>query len=171
MRHKKHHQGLGLKKEHRIALLANLGSSLIKSGRVKTTLTKAKALRPFIEPIISLAKKGTLHHRRLAMSRLRDEDAVTLLFNEKVTMFAKRNGGFTRIYKLSNQRLGDAAEMALVEFVSAEDPGYKKAKGKKSAKKAGPKKSKKAEAVETASEATAASEAPAAETPDAETKE
>jgi large subunit ribosomal protein L17 len=169
MRHKKHHQGLGLKKEHRIALLANLGSSLIKSGRVKTTLTKAKALRPFIEPIISLAKKGTLHHRRLAMSRLRDEDAVTLLFNEKVTMFAKRNGGFTRIYKLSNQRLGDAAEMALVEFVSAEDPGYKKAKAKKPAKKAGPKKSKKA-AAETAADAPAA-EAPAAETPAPETKE
>jgi large subunit ribosomal protein L17 len=169
MRHQKHHHGLGLKKEHRTALMANLGSSLIKSGRVKTTLTKAKALRPFIEPIISLAKKGTLHHRRLAMSRLRDEDAVTLLFNEKVTMFAKRNGGFTRIYKLSNQRLGDAAEMALVEFVSAEDPGYKKAKAKKSAKKAGPKKSKKA-AAETAAEAPA-SEAPAAETPAPETKE
>jgi large subunit ribosomal protein L17 len=169
MRHQKHHHGLGLKKEHRTALMANLGSSLIKSGRVKTTLTRAKALRPFIEPIISLAKKGTLHHRRLAMSRLRDEDAVTLLFNEKVTMFAKRNGGFTRIYKLSNQRLGDAAEMALVEFVSAEDPGYKKAKAKKSAKKAGPKKSKKA-AAETAAEAPA-SEAPAAETPAPETKE
>jgi large subunit ribosomal protein L17 len=169
MRHQKHHHGLGLKKEHRTALMANLGSSLIKSGRVKTTLTKAKALRPFIEPIISLAKKGTLHHRRLAMSRLRDEDAVTLLFNEKVTMFAKRNGGFTRIYKLSNQRLGDAAEMALVEFVSAEDPGYKKAKAKKSAKKAGPKKGKKA-AAETAAEAPA-SEAPAAETPAPETKE
>jgi large subunit ribosomal protein L17 len=169
MRHQKHHHGLGLKKEHRTALMANLGSSLIKSGRVKTTLTRAKALRPFIEPIISLAKKGTLHHRRLAMSRLRDEDAVTLLFNEKVTMFAKRNGGFTRIYKLSNQRLGDAAEMALVEFVSAEDPGYKKAKAKKSAKKAGPKKGKKA-AAETAAEAPA-SEAPAAETPAPETKE
>ncbi|HUG09541.1 MAG TPA: 50S ribosomal protein L17 [Opitutaceae bacterium] len=169
MRHKKHHQGLGLKKEHRIALLANLGSSLVKHGRVKTTLTKAKALRPFIEPIISLAKKGTLHHRRLAMSRLRDEDAVTLLFNEKVTMFAKRNGGFTRIYKLSNQRLGDAAEMALVEFVSAEDPGYKKAKAKKPGKKAGPKKGKKA-AAGSAAEAPAA-EAPAAETPAPETKE
>jgi large subunit ribosomal protein L17 len=169
MRHQKHHHGLGLKKEHRTALMANLGSSLIKSGRVKTTLTRAKALRPFIEPIISLAKKGTLHHRRLAMSRLRDEDAVTLLFNEKVTMFAKRNGGFTRIYKLSNQRLGDAAEMALVEFVSAEDPGYKKAKAKKSAKKSVPKKSKKA-AAETAAEASAA-ETPAAETPAPETKE
>jgi large subunit ribosomal protein L17 len=165
MRHQKHHQGLGLKKEHRIALLANLGSSLIKSGRVKTTLTKARALRPFIEPIITLAKKGTLHHRRLALSRLRDEDAVTLLFNEKATQFANRTGGYTRIYKLSQQRLGDAAEMALIEFVSAEDPGYKKAKGKKAAKKAGPKNGKKAAAE------TAAAEAPAADAPAAEAKE
>lgn len=164
MRHQKHHHGLGLKKEHRTALMANLGASLIKSGRVKTTLARARALRPFIEPIITLAKKGTLHHRRLAVARIRDEDAVTLLFNEKAKMFAKRNGGFTRIYKLSTQRLGDAAEMALIEFVGAEDPGYKKGKGKKAAKKASPKKAKKAEAA-------AAPEAPAAETSAAETKE
>jgi len=167
MRHKKHRQGLGLKKEHRTALLANLGASLVKKGRVKTTLAKAKALRPFIERVISSAKRGTLHDRRLAVARLRDEDAVTLLFNEKAKMFAKRNGGFTRIYKLSNQRLGDAAEMALIEFVGAEDPGYKKSKGKKAAaKKAAPKKAKAAKAskaTETAPE-TAASEEPAAET-------
>ena len=166
MRHQKHHHTLGLTKEHRTALLANLGSSLVKKGRVTTTLARARALRPFIEPIISLAKKGALHHRRLAMSRLRDEDAVTLLFNDKVKMFAKRNGGFTRIYKLSEQRLGDAAEMALVEFVGADDPGYKKSKGKKSAKKASPRKSKKtgesAPAAESAeSTAPAAPEAPA----------
>ncbi|HEY5550808.1 MAG TPA: 50S ribosomal protein L17 [Opitutaceae bacterium] len=166
MRHQKHRQGLGLKKEHRIALLANLGASLIKKGRIKTTLAKAKALRPFIERIISHAKRGTLHDRRLALSRLRDEDAVTLLFNEKAMMFAKRNGGFTRIYKLSTQRLGDAAEMALIEFVGADEPGYnKRSKGKKAAaKKASPKKSKKTEAAEAAAEAPATPEAPAAET-------
>jgi large subunit ribosomal protein L17 len=170
MRHQKHHHGLGLKKEHRIALMANLGSSLIKKGRVRTTLARAKALRPFIEPIITLAKKGSLHHRRMALSRLRDEDAVTLLFNEKATQFANRTGGYTRIYKLSQQRLGDAAEMALIEFVSAEDPGYKKSKGKKTAKKAGPKKGKKAPAETAAAEAPAA-DAPAAETPAPGTKE
>ena len=143
MRHQKHRHQLGVKKEHRTALLANLGASLVKKGRVRTTLPKARALRPFIERVITLAKKGTLHHRRLALSRLRDEDAVTLLFNEKVSMFSKRNGGYTRIYKLSQPRLGDAAEMALIEFVGADDPGYKKSRGKKSAKKASPRKSKK----------------------------
>lgn len=168
MRHKKHRHQLGVKKEHRSALLANLGASLVKKGRVRTTLPKARALRPFIERVITLAKKGSLHHRRLALSRLRDEDAVTLLFNEKVTQFAKRSGGYTRIYKLSDQRLGDAAEMALIEFVGAEDPGYKKGKGKKAAKKASPKKGKKAEA---AAEAAPAAEAPAADTPASEAKE
>jgi large subunit ribosomal protein L17 len=166
MRHQKHHHGLGLKKEHRIALMANLGSSLIKKGRVRTTLSRARALRPFIEPIITLAKKGTLHHRRLALSRLRDEDAVTLLFNEKAIQFEKRSGGYTRIYKLSEQRLGDAAEMALIEFVGAEDQGYKKSKSRKPAKKTAPKKSKKA-----AAEEPAAAEAPAADAPAAESKE
>lgn len=158
MRHKKHRHTLGVKKEHRSALLANLGASLIMKGRIQTTLAKARALRPFIEKIISLSKNGSLHSRRLAVSRIRDEDAVTLLFNEKAKMFAKRNGGFTRIYKLSTPRLGDAAEMALIEFVGAEDPGYKKSKGKKPAKKAASKKAKPAEA------AVEATEAPAAET-------
>ena len=168
MRHKKHNHQLGVKKEHRQALLANMGASLIKKGRVRTTLSKAKALRPFIERIITLAKKGTLHHRRIAISRVRDEDAVTLLFKEKVSMFSKRNGGYTRIYKLSQPRLGDAAEMALIEFVGADDPGYKKSRGKKSAKKASPRKSKKS--GETAP-AAGASEAAAPEAPAAETKE
>lgn len=142
MRHKKHNHQLGVKKEHRTALLANLGASLVMKGRIKTTLAKAKALRPFIERIISSAKRGTLHDRRLAVARLRNEDAVTHLFNEKATMFAKRNGGFTRIYKLSTQRLGDAAEMALIEFVGSEDTGYKKSRGKKAAKKVSPAKPK-----------------------------
>ena len=177
MRHQKHRHQLGVKKEHRTALLANLGASLVKKGRVRTTLPKARALRPFIERVITLAKKGTLHHRRLALSRLRDEDAVTLLFNEKAAMFAKRNGGYTRIYKLSEQRLGDAAEMALIEFVGADDQGYKKSRGKKSAKKSAPKKSKKkseeaAPAAEAAESTESTEAAPAApETPKPESKE
>ena len=121
-------------------MLSNLATALITHGRIKTTLTKAKALRPFVEKVITKAKqaaaktdkKDALHLRRLALRDVRNEDAVTLLFNEKVKDFTARNGGYTRIYKLGPQRLGDAAELALIEFVKADDPGYKKSKGKKS---------------------------------------
>ncbi len=151
MRHSKHNHTLGLTKEHRLALLANLGASLITKGRIKTTLAKARALRPFIEKIVTKAKQAAavekkdgkvqpraLHLRRLAVAELRNEDAVTLLFNEKASQFANRAGGYTRIYKLGPQRLGDAAEMALIEFVAADDPGYKKSSRPRKAKKAKP---------------------------------
>jgi large subunit ribosomal protein L17 len=136
MRHHKHKNQLGVKKEHRVALMANLAAALIREGRIKTTLKKAKALRPFAEQLITLAKKGGIPNRRLAMSRVRDPAAISKLFDERVEGFAKRNGGYTRIYKLGPQRLGDAAEMALIEFVSADDLGYasrrRRVKGKKS---------------------------------------
>jgi large subunit ribosomal protein L17 len=145
MRHNKHHASLGVTREHRAAMLSNMAASLITHGRIKTTVTKAKALRPFIEKVITKAKqasakteaKDALHLRRLALSDVRDETAVTLLFNEKHKEFANRNGGYTRIYKLG-KRASDAAEMALIEFVKADDPGYKKRKkptkkGKKAA--------------------------------------
>ena len=143
MRHNKHHASLGVTREHRKAMLSNMGASLIRHGRIETTLTKAKALRPFIEKVITKAKKAAaatekkdaLHLRRMALKDIRDEAAVTILFNEKAAQFAKRPGGYTRIYKLGPQRLGDAAEMALIEFVAAEDEGYKK-KSKGAAKKA-----------------------------------
>jgi large subunit ribosomal protein L17 len=147
MRHNKHHASLGVTREHRKAMLSNMGASLIKHGRIQTTLTKAKALRPFIEKVITKAKKAAaatekkdaIHLRRIALTDIRDEGAVTLLFNEKVKQFEKRNGGYTRIYKLGPQRIGDAAEMALIEFVGAEDTGYSKSRGKKKgAKKAKP---------------------------------
>jgi len=160
MRHKKHHSSLGVTREHRAAMLSNLGAALIRHGRIETTLTKAKALRPFIEKVITKAKKAAaagekkdaLHLRRLALQDVRDESAVTLLFNEKVKQFEKRLGGYTRIYKLGPQRLGDAAEMALIEFVGAEDTGY--SKSRKKAKKSG--------------KAAKADSAPAAEAPKAE---
>jgi large subunit ribosomal protein L17 len=142
MRHQKHHASLGVTREHRESMLSNLAASLITHGRIKTTLTKAKVLRPFIEKAITKAKhaagkadkKDAVHLRRLVLSDIRDEDAVTLLFNEKYKEFAARAGGYTRIYKLGPQRLGDAAEMALIEFVKADDTGYKKSKGKRSSK-------------------------------------
>jgi large subunit ribosomal protein L17 len=144
MRHHKHHASLGVTREHRRAMLSNLGAALIRHGRIETTLAKAKALRPFIEKIITKAKKAAvaaekkdaIHLRRLALTDIRDESAVTLLFNEKVKQFEKRQGGYTRIYKLGPQRIGDAAEMALIEFVGAEDKGYSKSRGKKKGKKA-----------------------------------
>jgi len=147
MRHNKHHASLGVTREHRRAMLSNMGASLIRHGRIETTLTKAKALRPFIEKVITKAKKAAaasekkdaVHLRRIALTDIRDEGAITLLFNEKVKQFEKRNGGYTRIYKLGPQRIGDAAEMALIEFVGAEDTGYSKSRGKKkAAKKAKP---------------------------------
>jgi large subunit ribosomal protein L17 len=167
MRHSKHHASLGVTREHRKAMLSNMGASLIKHGRIETTLTKAKALRPFIEKVITKAKnaaaatekKDALHLRRMALKDVRDEGAITLLFNEKAKQFANRSGGYTRIYKLGPQRIGDAAEMALIELISAEDEGYKKSKGskKKSAKKSGGKK------TAATAEAAPAAEAPATE--------
>jgi large subunit ribosomal protein L17 len=142
MRHQKHHASLGVTREHRESMLSNLAAALITHGRIQTTLTKARVLRPFIEKIITKAKhaaaktekKDAVHLRRLVLRDLRDEDAVSLLFNEKYKEFTERAGGYTRIYKLGPQRLGDAAEMALIEFVKADDVGYKKSKGKKASK-------------------------------------
>jgi large subunit ribosomal protein L17 len=142
MRHRKHNHILGVKKEHREALLANLATALITYGRIETTLAKAKALRPFIEKVITLAKRANrsevgeqkLHFRRLAIARIRDVGAVKVLFDEKVSEFLKREGGYTRIYKLVPRR-SDASPMAIIEFVSADDTGYKKAR-KRRAKKA-----------------------------------
>jgi large subunit ribosomal protein L17 len=173
MRHNKHHSSLGVTREHRAAMLSNLAVSLITHGRIETTLKKAKTLRPFIEKVITKAKqaaaktekKDAIHLRRLALRDVRNEDAVTLLFNEKHKEFTARNGGYTRIYKLGRQKLSDAAEMALIEFVKADDPGYKKSKGRKAAKKA--KRTPKADAAP-ASEPASAPEAPATE-PVAET--
>jgi large subunit ribosomal protein L17 len=176
MRHNKHHASLGVTREHRAAMLSNMAASLITHGRIQTTLTKAKALRPFVERVITKAKqaaaktekKDAIHLRRLALSDVRDETAITKLFNETHKEFTNRNGGYTRIYKLGAQRQSDAAELALIEFVKADDPGYKKSKGgrKSAAKKSGGKsKAAKAPKSDAAAEAPAAEAAPAAEKP------
>jgi large subunit ribosomal protein L17 len=171
MRHLKHRHSLGVTREHRAALLSNLAAALIRHGRIETTLTKARALRPFIEKIITKAKraavatekKDAIHLRRTALRRVRDEDAITLLFNEKAAQFAQRAGGYTRIYKLAPRRVGDSAEMALIEFVGADDTGYKKQpRGKRGAGKT----ETAAPAAEKAPAGTAPAEAPAAKTED-----
>jgi large subunit ribosomal protein L17 len=141
MRHRKHNHLLGVKTAHRTSLIANLSCSLIENGRIKTTLAKARALRPAIEKAITLAKKARatddlakkLHYRRQAIARLRSKLAVKKLFDELVDQFAGRNGGYTRIYKLAIPRLGDAAEMGIIEFV--EELQKKKAKKKRSSAK------------------------------------
>lgn len=156
MRHLKHRHELGVKKAHRAALMANLACALIKEGRIKTTLAKARALRPFIEKLITLAKRGSLADRRLASSRIRNKEAVQILFNEKVEEFKDRQGGYTRIYKIGT-RVGDAAEMALIELIPAADEGYGKKKRKKAKKAA--KKPTKGKAVEIAPEAVDEAEA------------
>ena len=175
MRHRKHNHQLGVKTAHRTSMLANLCCSLIENGRIKTTLARARALRPTIEKIITLAKKAHLaqdpaqkiHYRRLAISRLRSKSATKKLFDELVEQFAKREGGYTRIYKLALPRLGDASEMALIEFVEEPASKKKKKKAKKSSSKAEESKTEK-EPAATESEA---EETDVSETSDAESNE
>jgi large subunit ribosomal protein L17 len=116
MRHRKHTAKLGRTSEHRNQMLSNLVCSLIKQRRVTTTLAKAKAARPVAEKMVTLGKSGTIHDRRLAAARLRQEDAVRILFNEIAPTQKERRGGYTRIIKL-NQRRGDAAPLAILEWV------------------------------------------------------
>jgi len=116
MRHLKRTAKLGRTGEHRNAMLRNLVCSLIKYKRITTSLAKAKAARSVAEKMVTLGKKGTLHHRRLAVSRLHQEDAVKILFNEIAPTQKERRGGYTRIVRL-HQRQGDASQLAILEWV------------------------------------------------------
>ena len=120
MRHGKRFNHLSRKSAHRKAMLANMASSLIEHKRIKTTLAKAKALRSYIEPLITKSKNDTTHSRRVVFSYLKQKDAITELFSEISTKIADRPGGYTRIIKLSN-RLGDNAQMAFIELVDYND--------------------------------------------------
>src|SRR5665213_1206550 len=116
MRHGKKVNHLGRTNSHRKAMLGNMAASLILHKRITTTLAKAKALRVYVEPILTKAKSDTTHSRRIVFSYLQDKDAVTILFREIAEKIASRPGGYTRIIKMEN-RLGDNAEMALIELV------------------------------------------------------
>ncbi len=116
MRHRKKLNHLGRKAEHRKALMSNLAVALIMHKRIKTTLPKAKALRQFVEPLITRAKDDTTHNRRIAFRYLRNKYAVTELFREVAKRAENRPGGYTRILKLG-PRKGDGAEMAIIELV------------------------------------------------------
>src|SRR5207302_39828 len=118
MRHQKKTVRLGRKAEHRKALLANQVCNLIEHQRIKTTLAKAKAVRPIAEKMVTLGKNGSLHARRTAFSTLRHKDAVKKLFDEIAPRSTERNGGYTRIVRLG-QRKSDSASMAFIEWVDA----------------------------------------------------
>jgi large subunit ribosomal protein L17 len=116
MRHGKKFNHLSRKSAHRKAMLANMACSLIEHKRIKTTLAKAKALRVYVEPLITKSKDDTTHSRRTVFSYLKQKEAITELFGGVATKVADRPGGYTRILKLSN-RLGDNAQMAFIELV------------------------------------------------------
>jgi len=116
MRHGKKLNHLGRTDSHRKAMMGNMAASLILHKRITTTLAKAKALRVYVEPLLTKAKSDTTHSRRIVFSYLQDKDAVTTLFREIAEKIANRPGGYTRIIKMEN-RLGDNAEMALIELV------------------------------------------------------
>ena len=118
MRHQKKTVRLGRKAEHRNALLANQVCSLIAHQRIKTTLAKAKAVRPLAERMVTLGKDGSIHARRMAFATLRQKDAVKKLFDQIAPASSERNGGYTRIIKLG-QRIGDAADEAFIEWVDS----------------------------------------------------
>ena len=169
MRHQKHTPKLGRTAEHRKALLANQVCSLIEHRRIKTTLAKAKAVRPIAERMITLGKNGSLHARRNALSILRQKDAVKKLFDEIAPASSERNGGYTRIIRLG-QRKSDSASMAFIEWVDApqvveEKPAEEKKARRKEAK-AEPKPEKKAKREEPKHEEAPAKEEPAAPAPE-----
>jgi large subunit ribosomal protein L17 len=132
MRHGKKFNHLGRKTAHRKAMLSNMACSLIEHKRIKTTVAKAKALRKFVEPLITKSKTDTTHSRRIVFSHLRQKEVVTELFGDVASKVATRDGGYTRILRTGN-RLGDNAEMCLIELVDYNDT-YTTDKPKKKAK-------------------------------------
>ncbi len=154
MRHNKAINHLGRKSGHRKALLANMATSLILHKRIQTTVAKAKALKMYVEPLITKSKEDTTHSRRVVFSYLKNKEAVTELFRTVAPKIADRPGGYTRVLK-TGFRQGDGADMALIELVDFNEAAL--AAAPKAAKKATRRSSKKA------AEAAPAAEAPAAE--------
>ncbi len=124
MRHHRKGKKLGRTSAHRKALYSNLAGALIEHGRIKTTLAKAKAVRPIAEQMITLGRRGDLHARRQALAYLHSNDVVTMLFSEVAPRFTDRPGGYSRIVKLG-PRYGDAAEMVYLELVDYVPPAPK----------------------------------------------
>ena len=139
MRHGKKTNHLSRKTAHRSALLSNMACSLIEHKRINTTLAKAKALRKYVEPLITKSKQDTTHNRRVVFSYLKNKDASSVLFRDVAPKINDRPGGYTRIIKLNN-RLGDNAEMAMIELVDFNDLMTKDQSKKKKTRRRGGKK-------------------------------
>lgn len=162
MRHGKKHNHLGRTTSHRVAMLSNLAISLITHKRIFTTVAKAKALRVYVEPLITKSKDDTTHSRRVVFSYLQSKDAVSELFRDVSVKIADRPGGYTRIIKVGN-RPGDAAEMAMIELVDYNENMLKEKTGKKGAAKATTRRSRAKKAAPKAGDAPAAENTDAAE--------
>lgn len=121
MRHRVSKIKLGRRGSHRDSMLANMACSLIKERRIKTTISKAKAVRPLAEKMVTLGKKGSLAARRQAIAKIKGVDAVKILFDDIAPGFQSRAGGYTRMTKLG-QRMSDASEMVILEWVEASEP-------------------------------------------------
>ncbi len=142
MRHNNSKVHLNRTASHRKALFANMACALIQERQIHTTLAKARAIRPFVERMITFARKGDLSSRRHVLKHLRHKDTVKVLFDEIGPFFAERNGGYTRILKLG-QRRGDAAPVAILELVDREAIGGGKSKKKEGSSKTDKKRDKK----------------------------
>ena len=167
MRHNKKFNHLGRTSSHRNAMLSNMACSLIKHKRITTTVAKAKALKKFVEPLITKAKDDTTNSRRVVFSNLQDKYAVTELFKEISVKIADRPGGYTRIIKTGN-RLGDNAEMCFIELVDYNENMAKENVAKKATRTRRSKKAAATEATPAAETAAPVAEAPAAEEAKAE---
>ena len=167
MRHNKKFNHLGRTASHRSAMLSNMACSLIKHKRITTTVAKAKALKKFVEPLITKAKDDTTNSRRVVFSNLQDKIAVTELFKEISVKIADRPGGYTRIIKTGN-RLGDNAEMCFIELVDYNENMAKEKVAKKATRTRRSKKAAATEATPAAETAAPVAEAPAAEEAKAE---
>ena len=120
MRHLKAGKRLGVTTSHRKALMRNLVTALLEHGEIKTTITRAKEMRKYFDKMITFGKKGTLHSKRQALGFVKSRDVVAKLFDEYGPLYAERNGGYTRIFRLGN-RLGDNAQMAMIQMVGLQD--------------------------------------------------
>lgn len=162
MRHGKKFNHLGRTASHRSALLSNMACSLIEHKRINTTVAKAKALRVYVEPLLTKSKEDTTHNRRTAFSYLQNKEAITELFRTIAPKIAERNGGYTRIIK-TGFRPGDAADMAMIELVDFNELYNPKAEEKKNTRRSRRASSKKIETVTAATAGDQPAEQPATE--------